>query len=146
MKLLPVLLCALLFPFTAAAQDVPSNVEISFSKKFAAAGDVVWDVTEDGTYLAMFLLDGRDMSALFNEEGAWLSSTTYIDQDEIPGKVQSTVAKQFPDYEMYDVARVETPGGVYFEALLESETDALLLHINADGKVLKREAVAVDSE
>jgi hypothetical protein len=146
MKLLYVVLCALLLPFTTAAQDAPASVEKSFTKKFNAVESVVWDVTEEGDHIAMFLLDGRDMSALFSEDGTWLSTTTYIDQADIPDKIQSTVARQFPDYEMYDVARVETPGGVYFEAMLESEADALLLQINADGKILKKEAVAVDIE
>lgn len=146
MKLLAVVLCAVLLPLAAAAQDVPVSVEKTFMKKFTAAENVVWDVTEEGAHIAMFLMDGRDMSALFTEEGVWVSTTTYIDQADIPGKIQSTVAKQFPDYEMYDVARVESPGGIYYEAMLESETDALLLQVNADGKILKKEAVAVDME
>jgi len=146
MNVLHVFLLILLLPLLAGAQDIPDTVERSFARRFAQAENVIWDTDEDGDHIAMFLLSGKDMSAQFHEDGEWVSTTTYIDQAEIPRKIQSTVAKQFSDYEIYDVARVETPGGVYFEAMLESENDALLVQINADGGILKREILAIDVE
>jgi predicted SprT family Zn-dependent metalloprotease len=86
------------------------------------------------------------MSAQYTAEGGWLSTTTYIELTDIPENVQKVLSRKFPEYDVYDVSRVETAGGRYFEAMLESEEDALLIQVNEDGGILKKEAIAIDLE
>jgi hypothetical protein len=146
MKVSLVLLAFLFLTVSLVAQDVPASVEKAFDKRFAKVESVIWESNEDGSYVALFLMDGADMSAQYNAEGGLLSTTTYIDEIDIPAKVQKVVAKKFPDYEMYDISRVETPVGTYFEVMLESDSDALMLQVKGDGTILKKEAVAIDIE
>lgn len=146
MKTMFAIVAALLITCMAQAQDVPARVRASFEKKYANAENVSWDVNEDGEYIALFSEGTAEMSARYDEGGNWLSTTVYLDQEQTPASVQKSVAKQFPEYEMYDVIRVESPTGSWYEATLESEDDALIIQINADGKILKRESIMIDME
>jgi hypothetical protein len=128
------------------AQDIPATVESAFDKRFTKAEAVVWDELEESQFTATFILAGLEMSARFDADGIWQSTTLYLDQTDVPSAVQKTVAKQFPEYDMYDVVRVEEPNWKYYEMTLESEEDALVVQVSEEGKILKKEAIAIDTE
>jgi predicted RNA-binding protein (virulence factor B family) len=146
MKTLSVLFILILCTVSVWAQDIPASVEAAFQTRFANAEAVVWDELEEGQFTATFILAGPEMSARFDAEGNWQSTTVYLDQTDVPSAVQKAVAKQFPAYEMYDVVRVEEPAGKFYEMTLESEEDALVVQVSETGKILKKEAIAVDME
>ena len=141
-SLLLLLLCAV----TVHAQDTPAAVSSAFSQRFAKAESVIWDELEEGEFTATFILKEKEMSARFSADGDWLSTTTFLEDTDVPSAVQKAVAKQFPEYDMYDVVRVEDPNGKYFEMTLESEDDAVVVQVSEAGKILKRDAVSVETE
>lgn len=146
MKTLNVVFLALFLTLSAAAQEPPKKVVAAFDKMYPKAENVLWDVTEDGEYFAAFYKGTVEMNALFTEGGTWISTTTFLDQADVPEKILAAVAKKFPDYDMYDVVRIETPAGTSFEATLESDSSALAIVISGDGKILKKETIVIDEE
>lgn len=146
MKTLSVVLLLLFCSVSVHAQDVPAAVEKAFQQQFAKAESVVWDELEEGEFTATFVLKNVEMSVRYDSEGAWLSSTLFLEDTDVPSAVQKAVAKQFPEYDMYDVVRVEDPKGKYYEMTLESEDNALVVQVSEAGKILKKEAIAVDME
>ncbi|MBE0643962.1 MAG: PepSY-like domain-containing protein [Bacteroidetes bacterium] len=146
MKTLSVVFLFLLCAVAVRAQDVPAAVETAFNQRFAKAESIVWDELEEGEYTATFILKGIEMSARFDAAGQWMSSTFYLEDTDVPSAVQKAVAKQFPEYDMYDVVRIENPDGKYYEMTLESEEDALVVQVGETGKILKKEPIAIDMD
>lgn len=146
MKTLSVALLLLLCAVAVCAQDIPASVETAFHQRFAKAENTVWDELEEGEFTATFVLGNVEMSARFNAAGEWMSSTVYLEESDVPSAVQKAVAKQFPAYDMYDVVRVEDNKTKFYEMTLESEEDALVVQVSEDGKILKKEAIAIDME
>jgi hypothetical protein len=146
MKTLSVVLLVLLCAVAVRAQDVPASVETAFNKRFANAESIVWDELEEGEFTATFILKNVEMSARFDADGVWMSSTIYLEDTDVPSAVQKSIAKQFPEYDMYDVVRVENPNGKYYEMTLESEEDALVVQVGETGKILRKEPIAIDME
>ncbi len=146
MKTLSFALLLMLCTAAVHAQDLPAPVETSFHQRFAKAESVVWDELEEGEYTATFIFNGLEMSARFDAAGTWQASTVYLDQTDVPSAVQKAVAKEFPAYDMYDVVRIESAESRYYEMTLESEEDALVVQVGEDGKILKKEAIAIDME
>ncbi len=146
MKTLSVALLFVLCAVAVRAQDIPASVETAFTQRFANAEGIVWDELEEGEFTATFILKGIEMSARFDADGGWILTMVYLEDTDVPSAVQKAIAKQFPEYDMYDVVRVENPNGRYYEMTLESEENALVVQVGETGKILKKEPVAVDME
>lgn len=146
MKTLTVFVFLVLCAAVLRAQDVPSTVVSAFQQRYAAAQHTVWDELEEGEFTATFVLGHAEMSARFSPAGEWLSATVYLEESDVPSAVRNAVATQFPDYDMYDVVRVENPSAAFYEMTLESEEDALVVQVATDGRILKKEIIAVDMD
>lgn len=146
MKTLSVVFLLVLCAVAVRAQDVPAAVETAFHQRFAKAANTVWDELEEGEFTATFVLGSAEMSARFSPAGEWRSATVYLEESDVPSAVRSAVAKKFPDYDMYDVVRVENTKTRFYEMTLESEEDALVVQVGEDGSILKKEIIAVDMD
>jgi hypothetical protein len=138
---------SLIVSLSAQQTDIPHAVEKALSQRYPKAEAVIWDVTEEGEYVATFMLGKMEMSARYSGKGDWLGAILYLEQAEIPDAIHRTVARQFDSYEMYDVTKVELPSADgYYEAILESEDEALIVRFSAAGKVLLRDRIEMDLE
>ncbi|MDX9759413.1 MAG: PepSY-like domain-containing protein [Bacteroidota bacterium] len=146
MKTLTVVVLLVLCAAVARAQDVPSTVVSAFQQRYAAAHHTVWDELEEGEFTATFVLGNVEMSVRYNAAGEWLSATVYLEESDVPSAVRNAVATQFPEYDMYDVVRVEDATAAFYEMTLESEEDALVVQVATDGRILKKEIIAVDMD
>ncbi|MCZ7556566.1 MAG: PepSY-like domain-containing protein [Bacteroidia bacterium] len=137
----------LIATLSAQQTDIPQAAEKALSQRYPKAEAVIWDVTEEGEYVATFMLTQTEISARYNAKGVWLGSILYLEHESVPEAVHRAVARQFPDYEMYDVTKVELPSAEgYYEAILESESEALIVRFSAAGKVLLKELIEMDLE
>jgi len=124
---------------------IPDSVVKSMHFLYPKAESVIWDYTEDEEYVATFMLQSVEMSARFDSEGSWLGSIVYLDQMDVPQAIHDTLQRLFPDFEMYDVMKIEAPSGeTYYEAVLESVSTALLVRFDEHGTVLLEESIDLD--
>lgn len=141
MKNLMVLVLAFTFLSSAAfsQKNPPENVKKEFLKKYAAAQSVKWDSEEKNEWEADFSMDGKKMSAVFDDSGKWIESETTITEKELPAPVVSTLNKDFQGYKKGSIDIFEDTRIKGFEISLKKGDKSLEVIIDANGKVVKKE-------
>ncbi|HOJ03595.1 MAG TPA: hypothetical protein PK916_06300 [Bacteroidota bacterium] len=138
---------SLVLTLMAQQIEIPVPVQEAQNLRYPKAEAVIWDATEEGEFVATFMLGALELSSRYDEKGMWLGTLIYLDQSDVPQPIHATVARKYSSYEMYDVMKVEEPaGGSYYEATLESDADALLVRFDAAGKVLLSERIDMELE
>jgi hypothetical protein len=85
--------------FSAFSQkNPPENVKKELYKKYATAQSIKWDNEEKNEWEAEFTMEGKKMSASFDNSGKWLESETVINEKELPASVEITLNKDFTGY------------------------------------------------
>jgi hypothetical protein len=85
-----ILIAALLCGNSALVQknEVPSDIKMVFSKKYPSATKIKWE-KEGSKYETSFLLNGKEMSVLFDLYGAIEETETKIAISELPAKAKN---------------------------------------------------------
>jgi len=111
-----ILVAALLCCNSAFAQqknEVPASIKADFSKKYPAATEVKWE-KEAGKYETSFMLDRKEMSVLYNANGAVEETETKIAVSELPTKAKTYALSKGS---IKETAKIVTAnGGVKYEA------------------------------
>jgi len=132
---------AILFEFISApafSQKNPSEtVKKEFAKKYAAAHSVKWESEERNEWEAEFTMDGKKMSASFDNSGKWIESETAISEKELPASVVNTLSKDFPGYKKGQIEIFESPEIKGFELDLKKGVTSIEVLIDNNGKVIK---------
>ncbi|WP_256013050.1 hypothetical protein [Desertivirga xinjiangensis] len=68
-----------------------------FKAEFKTAVNVTWVLGSD-YQKAMFTIDGKKLTALFDLKGNYLASTQTVAFDEIPESAKAEIAKSYKDY------------------------------------------------
>jgi hypothetical protein len=85
--------------FSAFSQkNPPENVKKEFAKKYTSAQSVKWESEGKNEWEAEFMMDGKKMSASFDNSAKWIESETNITEKELPVSVVSTLNKDFQGY------------------------------------------------
>jgi Putative beta-lactamase-inhibitor-like, PepSY-like len=135
---IPVILFAFIY-ISAFSQKNPSEiVKKEFSKKYATAQSVKWDSEEKNEWEAEFTMDGKKMSASFDDSGKWLESETTITEKELPSKVVETLNKDFQNYKKGHIELFESPGMKGFEIGLKKGDISLEVVFDNNGKIIKK--------
>jgi hypothetical protein len=136
-----VVILAIVFEFisvSAFSQKNPSEtVKKEFSKKYATAQSVKWDSEEKNEWEAEFTLDGKKMSASFDNSGIWIESETAISEKELPASVVNTLNKDFLGYKKGNIEIFESPAMKGFELGLKKGETSIEVIIDNNGKVIK---------
>jgi hypothetical protein len=124
---------------SAYSQKNPSEiVKKEFSKKYATAQSVKWDSEEKNEWEAEFTLDGKKMSASFDDSGKWLESETPISEKELPASVVNTLNKDFLGYKKGHIEIFESPDMKGFEIGLKKGDTSLEVVFDNNGKIIKK--------
>ena len=140
-----IMLSVLLFGFTFIAsgqKDAPEVVKKVFAQKYAAAKSVKWVNESANEWEAEFTLNGKEMSAAYDNTGKWLETETEVAIKDLPAAVTTTLSKDFAGYKTGETSAVENPEMKGFEIALKKGETALEVVIDANGKVLKNTAVS----
>ena len=136
-----------LISFPACSQkNAPDNVKKEFSQKFAGARSVKWDSEKPNEWEAEFKINGKEMSACFDDAGKWMETETEISEKELPAAVVNTLKTEFAGYkksliEIYEDTKIKG-----FElGLKKGETSIEVIFDNA-GKVIKKNDVNKENE
>jgi hypothetical protein len=124
---------------SAFSQKNPSEiVKKEFSKKYATAQSVKWDTEGKNEWEAEFTMDGKKMSASFDESGKWLESETTITDKDLPSSVISVLNKDFPGYKKSPIEIFESPAMKGFEIGLKKGVTSLEVVFDINGKIIKK--------
>ena len=142
-----ILLVFIMTGFSACAQKTaPDNVQQAFKQKFPNAVSVKWDRENKNEWEAEFKLEGKMLSANFDNDGKWLETERDLSMQELPAAVKKTLDKDFSNFKVKDIAAIETVDLNAFEIDLAKGSDRLELLISSEGKVLKRQSVKEEDE
>ncbi len=126
--------------FSACSQkNPPENVKKEFSQKFADAKSIKWDSEEANEWEAEFKINGKEMSACFDNTGKWLETEAEVSAEELPSAVTSTLKNEFPGFKAGESSTIENPEMKGFEIALKKEKEMTVI-IGTDGTVLKKES------
>lgn len=142
----------LVFAFTMISvsafsqKNPPENVKEEFSKKYASAQSVKWDSEEKNEWEAEFNIDGKKMSASFDNSGKWIESETDITEKELPDPVVSTLNKDFQGYKKGHIEIFENTEIKGFELGLKQGKKSIEVIIDNSGKIIKKTDVKEENE
>jgi len=138
-NVLILLLVSVLFASPAFSQkNVPENVKKEFAKKYPTAQAVKWGSEEANEWEAEFTVNGTEMSASYDNKGAWLESETEISSKDLPAAVTATLTKDFAGYKTGEMSIIEDPKTKGFEVALKKDDSSLEVVIDNSGKVIKK--------
>ena len=83
-------------------------------------------------------MDGKKMSASFDNSGKWIESETAITVKELPSSVISTLNKDFPGYKKSHIEIFESLEMKGFELGLKNGETSIEVIIDNSGKILKK--------
>ncbi|MGL4597930.1 MAG: PepSY-like domain-containing protein [Bacteroidia bacterium] len=134
------LLAVCLFFSTSAIQaiEVPDVVETAFAKQFPTAQKVKWEKEAAELFEAEFMLDGKEVSAVYKADGTWQETETEIQVAELPQAVLERLKKTHPEAKIKEAAKIQrADNSVVYEAEIKvgrKETDLLF---DANGNEVK---------
>jgi uncharacterized membrane protein YkoI len=136
-----VILVAALLMISASAlsqKTPPENVKKEFTKKYSSAQSVKWKSEGENEWEAEFKMDGKKMSASFDDSAKWIESETEITEKELPVSVISTLNKDFQGYRKSDIEIFENNEIKGFELELKKGETSIEVIIDNNGKVIKK--------
>lgn len=142
-KNLFVLLCAATMSMSASAQKiatnkVPASITTAFKSKFPSATHIVWE-KENADYEANFKVNGKEMSASFDNSGNWLETETELKVADLPAAVQQILKKDFANYKVNEASQIESvKNGNSYEAEIAKGKETFDVLFASDGKVISK--------
>jgi hypothetical protein len=122
-----------------AKKEAPANIKTAFSQKFPKATKVKWENENDKEWEAEFKMDGKEYSASYDLNGAWMETENEISAKEIPAAVKTTLDKEFAGYKVGESEISENAEGKVYEFELKKGGDKLETSIDLTGKLIKKE-------
>jgi len=130
----------LAFSFTACSQNkVSTAVANAFAKKFPTVKKATWSKEGKTQWEAEFELNKKDMSANFDYHGNWKETETDLEVSDLTATVINTLGKQFPSYNIKEVAYTETPTSSAYEIIIKKGESKMEVTIDKTGKLLSKE-------
>ncbi len=124
---------------SAFSQKNPSEIiRKEFAKKYATAKSVRWDNEEKNEWEAEFILDGKKMSASFDNSGNWIESETAITEKELPPLVVAALNNDFSAFKKRDIEIFESVEIKGFELSLKKGKTSIEVIFDNSGKILRK--------
>lgn len=117
-------------------KDVPVAIKNSLVKNFTT-NRAEWN-KEGANYEASFKEKGNEMSVVFDDAGNIVETEKEIKQNELPLPVQNVLKKDYKDYELEEIAVIDSKGTITYETELERGKESLEIIFSADGKVISK--------
>lgn len=146
MKASALLLLMVIFLAPVRAQSVPENVKTASAKKFPGMIEVEWEVA-NGIYLADFSHEEQYKTAKFDQNGNWLETRTYIEEDDLPASIITTVGNKYEDAYFESIMKVENNKKEnFYDLIINSNDDVIFVTANQSGQVIKSEIQQAEDE
>lgn len=122
-----------------AQHQVPSVIVNNFQKTFPSARDIEWE--KDGEHFKVEFETGllnKDHDAWYSQEGKMIRHKEEISKKDLPKKVQSAIAKQFPGYRMDDVVKITEGDKASYQLEVKKGREEWKVLFGADGELLNK--------
>lgn len=121
MKQLTILAMVLsaLFMFSAQSMaqqvNVPTEVKQAFRNKFPNALNVDWGKESPTVFEAEFSMNGKEISANFDEQGRWKETEKPISNSDVPNAVIRSLHNHYQKADLKKAYKVSRPGQTVYE-------------------------------
>ena len=117
-------------------KELPAPVKTTFSKAYDKPGKVKWNKEGKNEYEASFILNGKDISVVYSDDGVLQETETEISVAELPAAVTDYVTKNYKNTKIGEAAKIiKKDGSVVYEA----EVNKKDLLFDVSGKLLSKE-------
>lgn len=117
-KMIFVLVLLVMIACGANAQ-VPEKVSKTFASMYKGASNVSWS-DENGEYTASFKQNGKSKEAIFEEDGSWTQTTTFLSENDLLVCIKDHLDYEYPDAEFLEAEFIETPDNKRYYVLIEN--------------------------
>jgi len=122
-----------------SADKVPTAVTSAFKAKFPNATKTSWEMENANEYEASFKLNGKEVSANFDNTGKWLETETEIKVSALPAAVKAALSKDFAGFKIEEASKIESAkDGNCYEAELEKGEETFDVLFLPNGKILSK--------
>ncbi|TLP80158.1 PepSY-like domain-containing protein [Maribacter sp. ACAM166] len=108
----------------------------SFNLKFPKSTHILWQQTGVFKWHVNFKHKKKKCTALFNSEGTWLETITFISWDKIPEQIQRTMEEKYTRNGLQQIYHVQTPNRSIYEINLNTSLYSLKLLYDHSGKIV----------
>lgn len=115
--------------FSNTTGVVNKKVAETFSKQFANAEGVKWEVTNE-IYKATFRIDGQTMFAYYSEDGEQVAIARNIMMSQLPIALAADLQEGFNKYWLTDLFEVVTENETAYYATVHTATHKTILKSN----------------
>ena len=116
---------------TTTSTKVDQKVWDSFRKSFPEADDVKW-YNADKNYMAKFIQDDQQNSALFNKKGYLLYSISYGFEKDLPENIRTQVHHAYPECTISRAIKVEQEDRTVWVVNVDTRGDLRVVRIEGD--------------
>jgi hypothetical protein len=132
------LICLMGFTQRITPEKVPVQVKKAFATKFPAATDAKFELMNN-YYKVVFNDKGVGTSANYSPIGKWLTTETSISESDLPEEVSASISKDFADFKISTVTKVESPDKPLFYTMdLKKDKEGYNAQFSPKGDVLKK--------
>jgi len=117
--------------------EVPENIKNELFKKYTVK-KATWSKEPDG-YEASFKENEKEVSIVFSSTAEVLEVEREIKKSELPKTTLDILQRDFPDYKIEEVARIESKGVVTYEVEVEKGEVSFDLIFDATSLIKKIE-------
>ena len=142
-----ILVCLQAKAQTLTMSKVPPAAAHAFRAKYQAAQQESWEQIDTNKYQVAFFNAKKRQIARFDRDGKWIETETEVNFSQVPRAISNAVSKQFANYEVQQVAQIESPDGTMtYEVVVFNAKGNYDVIFSAKGDVLKKEAGKVEGE
>lgn len=117
--------------------NVPEAVKMAFQEKYPGENDPDWKQDENGYWESNFKKDGEEYRADFNSDGSWIETESSIKEDKLPAAIRKQIEKNYADYEITEIERVEnSQKGLFYDVEFKQDGKNKDVEFKEDGTVI----------
>jgi hypothetical protein len=127
-------------------KNTPDIVKKEFANKYSAAQSVKWSSEEADEWEAEFSMNGKKMSACFDNDGKWIESETAITEKELPEAIITALNRDFNGFKKGPAEIYESLTIKGFEMSLKNGEKSVEVIFDSKGTVLKKTDLKEEGE
>jgi len=135
-KLIMVAIIAMFSTTALFATEVPEVVKKAFQQKFPTAKKVKWEKEKNNDFEASFILNDKEISALYSMDGQLKETETEIAVSELPKSVIDALAKIDANAKIEEAEKIERSDNTIIyetEVKINKKKTELLFDSNGNG-------------
>jgi hypothetical protein len=137
-KLIMVAIIAMFSTTALFATEVPEVVKKAFQQKFPTAKKVKWEKEKNNDFEASFILNDKEISALYSMDGQLKETETEIAVSELPKSVIDALAKKDANAKIEEAEKIErSDNTIIYETEVKINKKKTALLFDSNGNEIK---------